>query len=211
MTLTQVCDAAPEHAPQFYQLLRVSDGEFMPTVFGDRFERIVTQLFAQTENIFSYQHTRLCVEGKKVAGMCYFFSGAIRKEQAIRTARLMFRAVGAGMFARLPAMLKSDRLLGKLDPDSFYVSNMSVDPAFQGRGLSRILLADAQQRAEEIHAKELLLDVRTQNTQAINVYSRAGYQFGPVRTFWLHGKPYEYLRMRKPLEDLTAWVSRRHV
>lgn len=207
MILPQPRDATPEHAQQCYQLLRVSDQDFMPTVFGDLFDRVYPQLFAQKENLFSHQHTRVCVVDEEVAGMCYFFPAAARKAEALHTAWLMFCATGAAMLPRVPAMLRSDQLLGKLDPRAFFVSNLAVHPSYRGRGLATVLLADAQKHAEAINAKELLLDVRTENTKAISLYSRSGYQTAAVRTVRLHGKPYEYMRMRKPLVGDAVTVA----
>jgi ribosomal-protein-alanine N-acetyltransferase len=51
-----------------------------------------------------------------------------------------------------------------------------VDPAARGRGLGRILLADAEAQARRAGCRGLRLEVRQDNLAANALYAAAGYQ-----------------------------------
>lgn len=59
--------------------------------------------------------------------------------------------------------------------DSF--SQFAVDPDIQGRGIGRLLLDKAEQRAVECGARELALSMAEPDTGLMNFYFKRGYRF----------------------------------
>jgi ribosomal protein S18 acetylase RimI-like enzyme len=59
---------------------------------------------------------------------------------------------------------------------------LAVDPAQQGRGLGRVLVAAAEQWAVAHGAPKLMLMVRSGNTAVLGFYEALGYQINEVTT-----------------------------
>jgi len=57
---------------------------------------------------------------------------------------------------------------------------MSVDPAFQGQGISKLLIEQCLRKAREIGAGKLILWSNSQLQTAIRLYTRYGFQHVPV-------------------------------
>ncbi len=58
--------------------------------------------------------------------------------------------------------------------DESHVNNIAVDPAWQGKGLGAVLLADLVHTALDRGARHLTLEVRVGNDPALALYSRFG-------------------------------------
>jgi [ribosomal protein S18]-alanine N-acetyltransferase len=58
--------------------------------------------------------------------------------------------------------------------DESHVNNIAVDPAWQGRGLGAVILADLVRTALKRGARHLTLEVRVGNDAAIALYQRFG-------------------------------------
>jgi [ribosomal protein S18]-alanine N-acetyltransferase len=59
--------------------------------------------------------------------------------------------------------------------DEVHLLNITISPAFQGRGLGRWLLAQVQEQARRARAASLWLEVRPSNGIAIALYESAGF------------------------------------
>jgi ribosomal protein S18 acetylase RimI-like enzyme len=57
-----------------------------------------------------------------------------------------------------------------------YLANIAINPAYRGKGLGRQLIEYANQIANRRGIKTLALDVRADNTNAIELYTRNGYK-----------------------------------
>jgi ribosomal-protein-alanine N-acetyltransferase len=60
--------------------------------------------------------------------------------------------------------------------DEVHLLNITVDPAYQGRGWGRVMLDALALWARGQHAQWLWLEVRTSNKRAQEVYLRYGYR-----------------------------------
>ena len=82
------------------------------------------------------------------------------------------------------------------DGDDAQVMTIGVVPSAQRRGLGRLLLSTLVDRAVELGARSVLLEVRVDNEPAIELYRRAGFAV-------LGRRPRYY----QP-EDVDAWTMR---
>ncbi|HEX9509700.1 MAG TPA: GNAT family N-acetyltransferase [Puia sp.] len=64
--------------------------------------------------------------------------------------------------------------------DVYELAKMSVDPAFQGRGISKLLIEQCLHKAREIGAGKLTLWSNSRLQTAIHLYTRYGFQHVPV-------------------------------
>jgi ribosomal protein S18 acetylase RimI-like enzyme len=61
-------------------------------------------------------------------------------------------------------------------PDHLLIENVAVAPAFQGRGLGRRLMAQAEQLARELGRAEIRLYTNARFTENVALYQRLGYR-----------------------------------
>ncbi len=62
-------------------------------------------------------------------------------------------------------------------PDVASFGQLGVEPAFQGRGIGRLLVETAERRAAETGAAELAVDTAEPAQHLIDWYARRGYRF----------------------------------
>ena len=65
--------------------------------------------------------------------------------------------------------------------DTAEVLNIAVDHAFRGKGIGGTLLQALHEKAKELGAERMLLEVRASNTPAIALYHKFGYEKISVR------------------------------
>ena len=56
------------------------------------------------------------------------------------------------------------------------VMNIAVDAAFRGRGIGAALLTTLHEKAKELGAERIMLEVRSSNASAIALYRKFGYE-----------------------------------
>jgi len=61
--------ARPEDADDFLRLILASDKAFLPSLFGDDYERIIRGIFVSGEGLFGYPNVRTVEVENRVAGM----------------------------------------------------------------------------------------------------------------------------------------------
>lgn len=66
--------------------------------------------------------------------------------------------------------------------DHLFIENVAVDPAWQGRGIGRALMAHAELTAHRLGLPELRLYTNAAMTENLNFYTRLGYQEVARRT-----------------------------
>jgi ribosomal protein S18 acetylase RimI-like enzyme len=66
--------------------------------------------------------------------------------------------------------------------DHLLIENVAVDPAHQGRGVGRALMAHAETYASQQHISELRLYTNVAMTENLTLYSRLGYREDDRRT-----------------------------
>ena len=127
------------------------------------------------------------------------------EQAAFRTDRLSRRALRhhlsrGGLFV---AEIEGDvagyfLLLRRGSGERSRLYSVAVAPARAGNGIGRRLLEAAESRAAAGGARELRLEVRTDNAAAIALYERGGYRpIGRIEGFYEDGAP--ALRLAKPL------------
>lgn len=66
-------------------------------------------------------------------------------------------------------------------PTQFELVKMAVSPAFQGKGISRLLIEKCLQTAKEAGAHRIYLQSNSQLTAAIALYEKYGFKHIPVK------------------------------
>ena len=154
-----------------------SDGLFT-RLMGGRAETILAKMFAHPANDNSYQYTRFIMVGDQFAGMINAFTGAQKKANRRQVGWLYLRYCTWRMPRLFAVGMKFRRILEFMDrvsDDAYYIQMVGVYPQFRGRGLSRLILADAEQAAHQAGCVSLALDVDIHNEIAIAAYTSYGF------------------------------------
>jgi ribosomal protein S18 acetylase RimI-like enzyme len=64
-----------------------------------------------------------------------------------------------------------------------WINYLAVDPAVRRQGLGRTIMAEAENRLRALGCPKINLQVRTNNTEAIEFYKRIGYNLDDVVSF----------------------------
>ena len=84
------------------------------------------------------------------------------------------------------------------EKDEYYISNLGVSAASQGRGIGSQLMTFAEERAQSVSLKKCALVVGLYNKNALRLYQRLGYQI--VETI---SHPNEYLGYHRMVKQLS--------
>lgn len=119
-------------------------------------------------------------------------------------------SLAAGYLAEL-LLDEQDTLIGYFvampGVDEMHLLNLTVAPAWQGRGHAVTLLDVLEQRCRDHQAPSLWLEVRASNTRARQVYARRGFaEVGLRRNYYPagHGLREDAIVMRLPITGTTA-------
>lgn len=86
----------------------------------------------------------------------------------------------------------------KLPEHSYYISNISVYPKFQGMGLGKVLMSEAFKIARENNCDKTILDVSVGKDGAIGLYKKLGFAITKTKKLWF-SKEATYT-MERPVE-----------
>ncbi len=187
-------------ASDFSNLVLLSGPSFLPAVFGPKTADVLATLFRQNRNVFSYEFTRFAVVNGKNAGMLLGYAGHQKNRVTLHTGRLLVEYFRTRFFSALPHLLKAEKVLTSPRKGDFYVSNVAVYPEFRSRGVATALLLDAEKRAIDAKANRLVLDVEAENSPALNLYRKLGFQEeGHLRSVRIRGTEFHFLKMARPV------------
>ena len=96
------------------------------------------------------------------------------QKEILDTGGFIFLAKCGEQIAGTSALIKET-------PVQFELVKMSVAPAFQGKGISRLLIEKCLQAAKEAGAKRIYLQSNSQLTTAIALYEKYGFTHIPVK------------------------------
>jgi ribosomal protein S18 acetylase RimI-like enzyme len=131
------------------------------------------------------------------------YSGVQKAAEDPATGLGLLRVLGPGMLLRLGRLLRLQRMIGRLAPDEYYLSNVAVFPACRGEGLGTTLMDAAEQEARAAALRSVVLDVETDNAAAIRLYRGLGFVTrAATPRLRLESGEFAFFRMEKPLLPL---------
>jgi len=159
--------------------------------------------------MFSHEHAWIAEEQGSTRGMLLGYTGAVKKSQDPRTGLALLGLLRADLIRRLPGLLKLQSTIGRIGKDELYISNVAVFPSDRGKGIGSLLIDRAREEAARTGAREVVLDVETDNPDAQRLYERLGFRVkGETPALVLDGRPYSFRRMGLTVGDGPArWGS----
>ncbi len=191
---------SPDDTRDFVKLFVISAPEFIPALFAGTHERLAAGCFGGARNLLSHEHSHFVRVNGQTAGMILAYGWAERKKQGGRSFLLTVRYMRTRFFVRMRALEWSDNVLGKMDEETYYISNLALYPEFRNKGLGTALLHHVEKLAGEAGAKKLDVDADTANENAIRFYERFGMSItGEPKLITIDGREYSHIRLTKAL------------
>ncbi|HCJ09762.1 MAG TPA: ribosomal-protein-alanine N-acetyltransferase [Clostridiales bacterium] len=85
--------------------------------------------------------------------------------------------------------------------DEAHVTNLAVHPDYRRGGVGRVTMLALEQRARELGARRMTLEVRVSNTPARRLYEKLGYRGTGIRRNYYTDTREDAIVMWKDLED----------
>jgi ribosomal protein S18 acetylase RimI-like enzyme len=178
--------ANPDDAHLASQLTHLSMGELADYLFGIvhlSVDELLAGLFSLKGNRFSWNITDIVNWNDEPAGMLVSFPGWEITRRNLSIGIGLFKLCGLLDLLRLAVRAMSVAEGIETYRDEYYVSNLAVFPALQGRGIGSFLLAYAEDKAQSAGLKKCSLIVDTENPGARRLYERCGYQVVFTKTY----------------------------
>lgn len=189
----------PEDADHFSQLVLIAVPELLSYVFGSKTKDIMKNLFQDTENYWSFEHTYFAEVDDDVSGMALGYSYRQRKQEEERTGELVVRYLEGIIYEELPNPRVAE-ITEKIEENEYYFMYLAVYPKFRRLGIGTKLFALIEEEARKIGYNKVVFDVETDNTEAIKLYERLGYSIvsrSPVVETSV--KNFEFFKMGKDI------------
>ena len=136
---------------------------------------VISQLFQEKNNNFSYEYTNLLILNGEVIGLLISYPGSKLKELSwptfIQTVKIYSPIELLHFLYRAVQFIK----FKEENKDEYVINNIIVESKYRGNGYGRMLLDHAEVKARENGIKKLSLTVEMNNLQAIQIYNWVGY------------------------------------
>ena len=141
--------------------------------------RILAAIYKVPGHTLSFERVVVAESDGAVAGMASDYSAEDYRAGGRIGVRLMTREAGWRALRLGIAYVPVRRPLGfteQIDDGDQYLQMVAVLPAFRGRGVGTALIEAAAERARSEGASRLVLDVEAENSGALALYRRLGFE-----------------------------------
>lgn len=134
----------------------------------------LTELFCYPKNRFSYDSCLVAEIDEQVAGSIISYPGKSMRElniPLIENLRERFKD-NEKMFLKHSIAIKNSR---EAFDDEYYIDNLAVLSRFRGRGISRMLIEEAEKEGLKKGYNKISILADLNNEKAFNIYKKIGY------------------------------------
>lgn len=189
----KVIDATPEDAPLIAWAVMEAVGngiigELAKESSREAVQSVFTSLASKENTQYSYLNTKIVTtpEGEK-AGVCVSYSGGDIR----RLRRAFFEEANRTLGWNLTSE-EIETLPCETCEEEFYLDSLAILPDHRGKGLAKLLIADAHEKARESHLPLGLL-VADDNPNARKLYESLGFK--PVGRRFFAGEEMTNMRL----------------
>lgn len=167
-------------------LIRLTMGEFADYLFGadnpTKVVEVISRLFSQPLNRFSYQFADIVETDDQPAGMMISYPGRTMNRLSLSMGKQLWSIYGPRGFVRFVRRVLPLAFVREASADEYYINTLAVLPDSQGQGIGTYLLSYAENKAREMHYNKCSLSVEVSNLSARTLYERVGYRIiGTIR------------------------------
>jgi ribosomal protein S18 acetylase RimI-like enzyme len=162
-------------------------GQFADYLFGadnpTKVIEVISRLFAQPLNRFSYQFADIVDIDDKAAGIMISYPGRKMNRLGLSMGKQLWSIYGARGFVRFVRRVLPLAFMREASTDEYFINTLAVFPDSQGQGIGTYLLSYAENKAREMHYNKCALSVEVSNLRARSLYERLGYRVVETITF----------------------------
>lgn len=168
-------------------LIHMTMGQFADYLFGadnpTKVIEVISRLFAQPLNRFSYQFADIVDIDDKAAGIMISYPGRKMNRLGLSMGKQLWSIYGARGFVRFVRRVLPLAFMREASTDEYFINTLAVFPDSQGQGIGTYLLSYAENKAREMHYNKCALSVEVSNLRARSLYERLGYRVVETITF----------------------------
>lgn len=164
-----------EDSQHFSDLAMFTGPELLPYLLGSAVRDLLKKSFQHERNCFSFEHTHFLEVNGEIAGMSLAYSYGKKKEEQQHTAEVISTYLDPSTFTEIPDSEKLGSILAQVTEGDYYVSNMAVYPELRRLGFGTKIFEVIEEEARAAGSQRMVLDVETDNTEAVKLYKRLGY------------------------------------
>ena len=173
--------AVPADAPSCLPLIAAAGGALLSWSLGPDSDGLRDGLLARCWSLDGHplgprNTTVIDVDGRVVALLVGDTVTSWTRAERRRPVPLQGLAPSHTLVAVQTRLDAQRRIRPALPEDAWYLSSLSVDPAYRRRGLARMLLAEACTRARATRCPRVLVEVERDNAPAVSLYRSAGFE-----------------------------------
>jgi len=188
----------PKDAQDFTNLILLSGPNLFPAIFGSGVRSSIQNLFRQRKNLFSFEHSYFIEVDHTKAGMIIGYDWKTERREKWKTGLLLIKYMKQKFFTQIQSSLKAQSIVGRVEDNEYYISNVAIYPEFRGNNLGTNLFLKVENEAKRFGAAKCTLDVEVDNQGAIRLYNRLGYSVsGKPRKTRINSKDFAFFRMCK--------------
>jgi ribosomal protein S18 acetylase RimI-like enzyme len=117
----------------------------------------------------------------------------------LNTGYLLIKIMNLNFLKIFPNLLKSFNVLGKIDKEDYYISNIAIYQEYRGIGLGTKLLNFIEDLAKNRKLKRIVLEVEKKNLNAIKVYENFGFKKEKEIFLKIDRKKFSFYKMIKTI------------
>ncbi len=194
--------ALPADAEQAAPLIIETGYDTNRIAFGslDKAHIVLAKMFSKSNNVHSYQLSTVYELENTVAGLLIAYDLEDERKTFWQSAGLIFKHMGF----KMGNILRIQGMIGKIDPQDYYIHVLSISPKLRGLGIGAILMKEVENEAIRRNKKRLSLLVEAQNEGAIRFYKREGFKVVDLRQDKRLLKRYGFKGYAKMLKELVS-------
>ena len=183
----------------FANLILYTGEDLFFSIFGKNVKEILKKLYIVKRNQFSYEFTNFIFFEEKISGMVLSYSYDEKSKIDLNTGYLLIKIMNLNFLKIFPNLLKSFNVLGKIDKEDYYISNIAIYPEYRGIGLGTKLLNFIEDLAKNRKLKRIVLEVEKKNLNAIKVYENFGFKKEKEIFLKIDRKKFSFYKMIKTI------------
>ncbi len=183
----------------FADLFLICAPEYAPALFAGKHEVVTRNCFRHRKNLIGFEHTHFLKIQGRTAGMIVAYGWPAKKAQSMRSGLLTVRYMKWAFLKRVKDLQWSDQVLGKMDEETYYISNLALYPEYRNQGLGAELLVHGETMARQSGARKLDVDAELNNDGAVRFYRRFNMKDIESKHTEIDGEKFDFVRLSKLL------------
>ena len=168
--------ATPNDSENITRAILSAGGNFLPWLFGPRFQQIIYDATNSENCSFSWINTIVCEINNTVAGVVVCYPSEKEKEMDAGLSVILKRYFTFFSFLKFLRRARKAVKYFRKPKNSYYVLAIAVFDIYQRRGVAKSLLSHVEEKARAGGYTSIALEVESYNVPATTAYLKQGFE-----------------------------------